>query len=54
MVSGGNAPHPAAVRGTLGDIVEKTRAANVQPPAVILVGGVAALELISQNKEETQ
>ena len=54
VVSGGNAPHPAAVRGTLGDIVEKTRAANVQPPAVILVGGVAALELISQNKEETQ
>ncbi len=54
VLSGGNAPHPAAVRGTLGDIAKKTRAANVQPPAVILVGGVAALELISQNKEETQ
>lgn len=54
VLSGGNAPHPAAVRGTLADIAERTRAANVQPPAVILVGGVAALELISQNEEEIQ
>lgn len=45
VVSGGNAPHPAAVRGTLADIAEKTRAAGVQPPAVIVVGDVAALEL---------
>lgn len=45
VVSGGNSPHPAAVRGTLGDIAEKARAAKIRPPAVIVVGGVAALEL---------
>lgn len=52
VLSGGNAPHPAAVRGTLADIAEKTRAAGVQPPAVILAGAVAALELASHNTEE--
>lgn len=52
VLSGGNAPHPAAVRGTLADIAEKARAAGVQPPAVILVGDVAALELASHNTEE--
>lgn len=46
VVSGGNAPHPAAVRGTLGNIAEKARAEGVQPPAVIVVGKVAALELV--------
>ena len=45
VLSGGNSPHPAAVRGTLADIAEQTRAANVQPPAVIVVGAVAGLEL---------
>lgn len=45
VVSGGNAPHPATVRGTLGDIAAKTRAAGVLPPAVIVVGAAAALEL---------
>lgn len=52
VLSGGNAPHPAAVRGTLADIAGKTRAANVQPPAVIVVGETAALELTAQNIEE--
>ena len=47
VLSGGNAPHPATVRGTLGDIAEKTRVANIRPPAVIVVGDVAALELAS-------
>lgn len=45
VLSGGNSPHPAEVRGTLADIGEKTRAANVRPPAVIVVGEVAGLEL---------
>ena len=45
VLSGGNAPHPAQVRGTLADIAEKARAAGVRPPAVIVVGDVAALEL---------
>jgi len=43
VVSGGNASHPACVRGTLGDIAEK--ASGVRPPAVIVVGDAAALEL---------
>lgn len=43
VVSGGNAPHPAAVRGTLADIAEKAR--GVRPPAVVVVGPTAALEL---------
>ena len=45
VVSGGSSPHPAAVRGTLADIAAKTRAAGVLPPAVIVVGEAAALEL---------
>lgn len=47
VLSGGNSPHPAAVRGTLADIAEQTRAAQVQPPAVIVVGAVAGLNLSS-------
>lgn len=39
VLSGGNAPNPACVRGTLGTIA--ALAAEVQPPAVILVGDVA-------------
>ncbi len=45
VISGGNSPHKAAVRGTLADIAGKTRDARVQAPAVIVVGGVAALEM---------
>lgn len=43
VVSGGNSPHPADVRGTLADIAE--RAAKVEAPAVIVVGAVAELSL---------
>jgi len=43
VISGGNSPHPAVVRGTLADIAEK--AADILPPAVILVGKTAALNL---------
>ena len=43
VISGGNSPNPAAVRGTLADIAQK--AAAVLPPAVIVVGDVAALDL---------
>lgn len=45
VLSGGNSPHPAAVRGTLEDIAARTRAAGVLPPAVILIGDAAAMEL---------
>ena len=43
VVSGGNAPHPAAVRGTLSDIAEKAK--EMRPPAVIVVGPAAAMDL---------
>lgn len=49
VVSGGNAPHPACVRGTLADIAEKAAAAGIEPPAVIVIGEVAALELTAQG-----
>ena len=45
VLSGGWAPRPMAVRGTLGDIAQKAGQAGVEPPAVIVVGQVAALEL---------
>lgn len=45
VLSGGNAPHSVSVRGVLADIAARTRAAGVQPPAVIVVGEVAGLEL---------
>ena len=45
VLSGGNSPKPAAVRGTLADIAQKTRAAGVEAPAVIVVGDVAAMDL---------
>lgn len=43
VISGGSSPHPATVRGTLEDIA--VLAAHVRPPAVIVVGEVAAMEL---------
>ena len=45
VVSGGNAPHPAAVRGPLARLPEL--AACVRSPAVIVVGATAALALES-------
>lgn len=45
VLSGGNAPRRACVRGTLGDISARVRAAEVCPPAVIVVGGTAAMDL---------
>ena len=45
VVSDGNAPHPAVVRGTLKNIAEKVRQADVQAPAVIVVGETAAMNL---------
>jgi len=43
VISGGNAPNPAVVRAPLDKIAQK--AAAVLPPAVIVVGDVAALDL---------
>ncbi|WP_298032102.1 siroheme synthase CysG [uncultured Dysosmobacter sp.] len=47
VVSGGNAPHPMIVRGTLADIAEKAR--DVHPPAVIVVGPTAAMDLMADR-----
>ena len=47
VISGGNAPHPMTVRGTLRTIAQQVRQAEVKAPAVIVVGQVAALELLS-------
>ena len=47
VISGGNAPSPAAVRGVLSDIAEKAK--DVLPPAVIVVGAVAAMDLTAEG-----
>ena len=45
VVSGGCAPHPAAVRAPLEQLPEAAERAGVLPPAVIVVGEPAALDL---------
>lgn len=52
VLSGGNSPHPARVVGKLADIAARTEAAQVQPPAVIVVGPAAALDLRSTQGAE--
>lgn len=47
VVSGGCAPHPATVRAPLSQLAAAAKQANVQPPAVIVVGDTAALDLTS-------
>ena len=46
VLSGGNAPHPCAVRSTLKDIVCDVENAKVQAPAIIVIGEVAGLHLL--------
>ena len=43
VISGGNSRNPACIRTTLSDLPRA--AAQVSPPAIILVGEVAALDL---------
>lgn len=45
VVSGGCAPHPAVVRAPLGELPQAVREAGVLPPAVIVVGETAGLDL---------
>ena len=52
VLSGGNAPHPAAVRASLGEIAAAARAAGVEAPAVIVVGDVAGMELESSQVQK--
>jgi len=44
-------PRPQAVRGMLSDIAEKTAAVGMTPPAAIVVGAVAALDLSPAPEE---
>lgn len=48
VISGGNAPNPGIVRGTLCNIAEKS--SSIQSPAVIVIGEVAALHF--KNDEQ--
>lgn len=43
VISGGNSPNPACVRAALKDIAEAAR--DVQPPAIVVVGETAGMEL---------
>ncbi|MDO4815834.1 MAG: uroporphyrinogen-III C-methyltransferase [Bacillota bacterium] len=49
VVSGGNSPNPATVRGNLLTISEKVKEAQVKAPAVIIVGETAALDFSSRE-----
>lgn len=49
VVSGGNSPNPATVRGDLKNISEKAAQAQVKAPAVIIVGETAALDFSSKK-----
>lgn len=49
VLAGGNASKRFEVRGTLENIVARVREANVVPPAVIVIGDVAAMDLRSPN-----
>lgn len=51
VISGGNSPHCAAVRAPLSDIVSAVRRAEIQAPAVIVVGRTAALDLNPHPRE---
>ncbi len=50
VLSGGCVPRPATVRGTLADLAARTRETRVQPPAVIVVGPTAGLNLLSSRQ----
>lgn len=50
VCSGGNSPHPAEARGTLSDIAERVRTAGVLPPAIVVVGPVAEMDLRDPEK----
>lgn len=45
VISGGNAPNPVRVRAPLFQLEQAAKSAGVSPPAIILVGDVAAMDL---------
>lgn len=51
VIENGTLPQQKTVRGTLLDIVQKTRESGIQSPAVIVVGEVASLDFSSTLKQ---
>ena len=51
VISNGTTPLQKSVRGTLEDIVQKVNEANLAPPAIIIIGEVAGLNLNDGIKE---
>jgi len=45
VISGGNSPHAALIRTELSELAHEVHKANLQPPAIIVVGPVAKLDL---------
>ncbi|MFW6127193.1 MAG: uroporphyrinogen-III C-methyltransferase [Thermodesulfobacteriota bacterium] len=43
VIQSGTLPEQSTVTGTLADIADRAREAGIQPPAILLVGGVATL-----------
>ena len=52
VAQGGRLGETIVARGTLNDIVEKTRAMRIQPPAVIVVGEIARLDLRAPRRSD--
>lgn len=52
VLSGGNAPHPGAVRAPLGELARAAERAGVEPPAVVVVGAAAAMDLTDKQAGE--
>lgn len=54
VLSGGNAPCPATVRAPLSELAEAAQTLGIQPPAVIVVGGTAGMDLSSGSKKSLE
>lgn len=54
VISGGNSPHCTTVRAPLSGIVSAARQAEIHPPAVIVVGETAALNLTANPQDITR
>ena len=56
VISGGNSANKITVRGSLKDIVQRTAEAGMKPPAVIVIGDTAGMDLRSlcTEPEETE
>ncbi len=54
VISGGNAPNPVCVRASLDAIAQAAENACVSAPAIILVGGVAAMDLSADGESRKE